>query len=107
MARTPLYEMSSQERREFPRYAAAPDFVCPVLIGTQRQYCRLSDISLGGACLTFKLAPVPAESRVTFDLPEDGRFTAETCWQSGRNIGVKFDFSEQALAFVSEHVQAA
>jgi hypothetical protein len=40
-------------------------------------------------------------TEVNFDWPEIGAFSAERCWQDGTAIGVRFDFSAEALDFVS------
>lgn len=107
MASTPYTDISARERREFPRYLLDHDLTVPVRIGSEKQSCRLDDISLGGACLTFEETPNPRVPEVIFESVEHGRFSAEKCWQAGQKLGVRFDFSEEALAFVTEHLRAA
>jgi len=107
MPSTPNTHISARERREFPRYTLDRDLTVPVRLGSESRNCRLDDISLGGACLTFEETPDPRAPDVIFESDEHGRFSAEKCWQAGQKLGVRFDFSEAALAFVTEHLRAA
>lgn len=101
-----LYHEPNGDRREFPRYVAERSFRLQVHLGDHVSRCRMTDISLGGARLEFERHPDSEAveddtSAVTIDWPEIGSFSAEPCWRDGEAIGVRFDFSAEALDFVS------
>jgi hypothetical protein len=97
-----IYHEPASDRREFPRYVAERSFRLHINIGDDVSRCRMTDISLGGARLEFERQPdEEMAAAVNFDWPEIGAFSAERCWQDGNAIGVRFDFSAEALDFVS------
>ena len=101
-----FYCEQTSDRREFPRYIAERSFRLQVHIGNETGRCRMTDISLGGARLEFETGSDEGQeddeaATVTIDWPEIGTFSAERCWRDGNAIGVQFDFSAEALDFVS------
>ena len=101
-----IYHEQTGDRREFPRYVAERSFRLQVQVGDDVSRCRMTDISLGGARLEFERPPDegtgdPDADTVTIDWPEIGTFSAEPCWRDDKAIGVRFDFSAEALDFVS------
>lgn len=92
------------ENREWPRYTAQRPFTLSVNLEGQILPCRVSDVSLGGACLTFdnELPEGPGRGRaLELSHPDAQTVVCETVWQSGREIGVQFDFSEDSLGLIS------
>ena len=103
-----IYQEQASDRREFPRYVAERSFRLQVNLGDDIGRCRMTDISLGGARLEFERPPDEEQTEtVDIDWPEIGTFTAERCWQEGNTVGVRFDFSAEALDFVSHCLSSA
>ena len=99
----PQTRRASDDKREFPRYCTEEDLRLPVTINEHRHLCRVLDLSLGGARLMLE---TPSEEQtpdqaMVITLGQDDDFAAEMCWRSQQEIGVQFDFSIEALDFVS------
>lgn len=92
------------ENREWPRYTAQRSFTLSVSLEGKVLPCRVSDVSLGGARLTFD-DMLPGDPREGYALelshPDAQTVVCETVWQSDREIGVQFDFSEDSLGLIS------
>ena len=98
MLRTPI--PNAGERREWPRYRAAPQIALSVEGDGRRHPCALENLSLGGACLNFPESDIPANAKLRLDVPDVGLIRLERRWRSGQVLGVMFDYSDASLAFV-------
>ncbi|MEO3430244.1 PilZ domain-containing protein [Pelagibius sp. CAU 1746] len=95
----------TQNRREWPRYAAEKSFVLAATVNGKVLPCTVADISLGGAKLIFDDAtpplPMPGDATVELSHPGNEPVHCATVWQSDREIGIEFDFSEDSLGLIS------
>jgi len=98
MLRTPI--PNADERREWPRYRAAPKIPLSVEGDGQRHICALENLSLGGACLSFPASDVPDKAKLKLKVPDVGLVRLERRWRDGQVLGVMFDYSDASLAFV-------
>ncbi|HMB77277.1 MAG TPA: PilZ domain-containing protein [Kiloniellaceae bacterium] len=100
MLRTPI--PNADERREWPRYRAAPKIELFVEANGQRHRCALENLSLGGACLSFPGNDMPSKAKFRLSLPDIGLVRMERRWRDGELLGVLFDYSDASLAFVQD-----
>ncbi len=92
------------ENREWPRYAAQRSFTLSARLDGKVLPCRVEDVSLGGARLIFDDAfpGEPGQSQMLeLSHPDAQTAVCEAVWQNGREIGVRFDFSEDSLGLIS------
>ncbi|WP_340118926.1 PilZ domain-containing protein [Pelagibius sp. 7325] len=91
---------TTQNRREWPRYQAEKNFALAARVGGKLLPCTVADVSLGGARVVFDSEVAVGE---TFELSHTGG-EAVVCarvWQSSREVGIEFDFSEESLGLIS------
>ncbi len=95
----------TQNRREWPRYTAEKSFALAANVDGKILPCTVADVSLGGAKLIFdseapKL-PTSGDATVELSHPDSGSVHCATVWQSDKEIGIEFDFSEDSLGLIS------
>lgn len=92
------------EQREWPRYAAEQTFALSASLDGRIYPCTVADVSLGGARLVFDDA-VPqhllGDAMIELSHPETKPVTCAPVWQSTREVGIQFDFSEESLGLIS------
>ncbi len=105
MLRSSLTHPSEPENREWERYEAQHEVSLSLTCGEKQHLCQVRDISLGGARL---ICPeeLPQGQAIVVDHPEIGAVAAERRWGNEQEIGVTFDFSDNALALVSHCLSA-
>ncbi|WP_193369246.1 PilZ domain-containing protein [Pelagibius marinus] len=95
----------TQNRREWPRYAAEKSFALAANVDGKVLLCTVADVSLGGAKLIFDSEPPKLSSSgdatVELNHPDSGPVHCATVWQSAKEIGIEFDFSEDSLGLIS------
>lgn len=100
-----LAKSNGPNRREWPRYQAARSFSLAATVEGRLFACSVADISLGGARLVFDDltfdAGAPVGPTVQLSHPEARGVTCARVWQSGSEVGVEFDFSEDSLGLIS------
>ena len=92
-------------RREFPRYVAERGFFLVLNTGGKKFDCQIIDLSLSGALIICSDVPEGAREIFFEDPASAETFRANVRWHSGERIGLQFDFSGEALNFVSHHLQ--
>jgi len=98
MLRTPI--PNAGERREWPRYRAGAKMALSVEAVGKKHACALENLSLGGACLRFEEDGVPEAAKLSLRIPKVGVIRLQRRWQTERQLGVMFDYSNASLAFV-------
>lgn len=100
-----LTHQSELENREWERYEAQHEVSLSLTCGEKQLLCQVRDISLGGARL---ICPeeLPHGQAIVVDHPAVGAVAAERCWGNAQEIGVNFDFSDNALELVSHCLSA-
>jgi hypothetical protein len=95
----------TQNRREWPRYTAEKSFALAANVDGKILPCTVADVSLGGAKLIFDsaLPKSPSSGNATVELshPDSEPVNCATVWQSDKEIGIEFDFSEDSLGLIS------
>ena len=98
---------SRDNRREFPRYRAEDPFVLTFKSEGRMYRGQLVDISLSGALMLCPSISAPL-NELLFENPETGElFYGRVRWQSGVRMGIEFDFSGEALHFISQCLNAS
>jgi hypothetical protein len=97
---SPASLATTENRREWPRYQAVKPFSLTACIDGRLLPCTVADVSLGGARLVFD-DELPAGQTVELNHPEGPVVACARVWQGARELGVAFDFSEEALGLIS------
>ncbi len=92
-------------RREFPRYAAERNFFLILKAGGEKFNCQIIDLSLSGALIICPKVPQGVREVFFEDPASPETFRANVRWHSSDRIGLQFDFSGEALNFVSHYLQ--
>lgn len=92
-------------RREFPRYAAEHNFFLILNAGGKNFDCQIIDLSLSGALVICPEAPQGVREIFFEDPASSEIFKANVRWHAGERIGLQFDFSGEALNFISHYLQ--
>ncbi len=89
-----------RELRTWPRYIIHRNARVLAHLANDVWCCEIKDISLGGAKLQFE-SPVPESPDLTIGHPDLAPLRAECLWRHTNVLGIRFDFSEDALNFIS------